>query len=148
MIIENVVRSGLYDDSVNPDALFKTYEKNIASNSRNDKIVELYDQIQQLKPGNPAPDFGKLINANGVEKSITDFKGENILLTAWGTWCPYCKEELPYIKELMKNHEGKFKNVAISLDKDTDKWQEYLACLLYTSPSPRDGLLSRMPSSA
>ena len=24
----------------------------------------------------------------------------------------------------------------------------YQACLLYTSPSPRDGLLSRMPSSA
>ena len=24
----------------------------------------------------------------------------------------------------------------------------YLTCLLYTSPSPRDGLLSRMPSSA
>ena len=25
---------------------------------------------------------------------------------------------------------------------------EHLNCLLYTSPSPRDGLLSRMPSSA
>ena len=25
---------------------------------------------------------------------------------------------------------------------------KYKACLLYTSPSPRDGLLSRMPSSA
>ena len=25
---------------------------------------------------------------------------------------------------------------------------QYYACLLYTSPSPRDGLLSRMPSSA
>ena len=24
----------------------------------------------------------------------------------------------------------------------------YIVCLLYTSPSPRDGLLSRMPSSA
>ena len=24
----------------------------------------------------------------------------------------------------------------------------YMICLLYTSPSPRDGLLSRMPSSA
>ena len=24
----------------------------------------------------------------------------------------------------------------------------YMSCLLYTSPSPRDGLLSRMPSSA
>ena len=27
-------------------------------------------------------------------------------------------------------------------------WAAYLPCLLYTSPSPRDGLLSRMPSSA
>ena len=26
--------------------------------------------------------------------------------------------------------------------------QQFTACLLYTSPSPRDGLLSRMPSSA
>ena len=26
--------------------------------------------------------------------------------------------------------------------------EEMLGCLLYTSPSPRDGLLSRMPSSA
>ena len=26
--------------------------------------------------------------------------------------------------------------------------ESYYACLLYTSPSPRDGLLSRMPSSA
>ena len=25
---------------------------------------------------------------------------------------------------------------------------QYSGCLLYTSPSPRDGLLSRMPSSA
>ena len=27
-------------------------------------------------------------------------------------------------------------------------WERYTSCLLYTSPSPRDGLLSRMPSSA
>ena len=28
------------------------------------------------------------------------------------------------------------------------KWGDVEICLLYTSPSPRDGLLSRMPSSA
>ena len=27
-------------------------------------------------------------------------------------------------------------------------FKEFIICLLYTSPSPRDGLLSRMPSSA
>ena len=26
--------------------------------------------------------------------------------------------------------------------------KDHISCLLYTSPSPRDGLLSRMPSSA
>ena len=30
----------------------------------------------------------------------------------------------------------------------SDKYAKGLNCLLYTSPSPRDGLLSRMPSSA
>ena len=31
---------------------------------------------------------------------------------------------------------------------DFSKVVEKVSCLLYTSPSPRDGLLSRMPSSA
>ena len=35
----------------------------------------------------------------------------------------------------------------MELIKGSTKPQEY-GCLLYTSPSPRDGLLSRMPSSA
>ena len=37
------------------------------------------------------------------------------------------------------------KIVAVFVDPEVE---EVLTCLLYTSPSPRDGLLSRMPSSA
>ena len=38
---------------------------------------------------------------------------------------------------------------AIKVDEEAaKKWLNNGACLLYTSPSPRDGLLSRMPSSA
>ena len=33
-------------------------------------------------------------------------------------------------------------------DADQDASIKSVICLLYTSPSPRDGLLSRMPSSA
>ena len=49
-----------------------------------------------------------------------------------------------YIKkgELLTNL--KIHNEAIDCLKSALK----IACLLYTSPSPRDGLLSRMPSSA
>ena len=37
---------------------------------------------------------------------------------------------------------GRSNDTSTAITKGTD------ACLLYTSPSPRDGLLSRMPSSA
>ena len=37
------------------------------------------------------------------------------------------------------------KHVEVATSKDVKK---AIPCLLYTSPSPRDGLLSRMPSSA
>ena len=33
-------------------------------------------------------------------------------------------------------------------DYNMEAWLQSKICLLYTSPSPRDGLLSRMPSSA
>ena len=40
-------------------------------------------------------------------------------------------------------------NWAITLGRfDVQYATSTMACLLYTSPSPRDGLLSRMPSSA
>ena len=32
--------------------------------------------------------------------------------------------------------------------RSSERFVRYVICLLYTSPSPRDGLLSRMPSSA
>ena len=41
--------------------------------------------------------------------------------------------------------------VAIGAISEADRHNirgEHISCLLYTSPSPRDGLLSRMPSSA
>ena len=53
-------------------------------------------------------------------------------------------------------HGGPFANIAhgcnsVRATKTALKMADYViteACLLYTSPSPRDGLLSRMPSSA
>ena len=41
-----------------------------------------------------------------------------------------------------------FFNTGMCWDPELVHAIEYEDCLLYTSPSPRDGLLSRMPSSA
>ena len=42
----------------------------------------------------------------------------------------------------------KLVNLLTDEDESSDDFDGILTCLLYTSPSPRDGLLSRMPSSA
>ena len=52
-----------------------------------------------------------------------------------------------------KNSPKKIENIFTELfEKDFDRQLNEISqlenCLLYTSPSPRDGLLSRMPSSA
>ena len=58
-----------------------------------------------------------------------------LLMTAF-VWYIYTIPE-PQQGNIEKNKE----NLEISIQSDN-------SCLLYTSPSPRDGLLSRMPSSA
>ena len=52
------------------------------------------------------------------------------------------KENLTNACSYIKKHVGNIIN--FSKIYETEPW----GCLLYTSPSPRDGLLYRMPSSA
>ena len=55
----------------------------------------------------------------------------------------YWGEVLDVLQEIIPVYDKV--NSYISLGKDSEHRN---SCLLYTSPSPRDGLLSRMPSSA
>lgn len=127
MIISSVAKSSFYDESVNHQKLLSVYEDNFGALEEDDKLRVLYDKIQRLTPGNVAPSFGALNNVEGDSLQIEDLRGKHILLTVWGTWCPYCKEELPALKNLIDTYGEKFTNVAISFDKDKDKWKEYIA---------------------
>ena len=50
--------------------------------------------------------------------------------------------------ELLEEVLSEYKGTIILVSHDRDFLDRVATCLLYTSPSPRDGLLSRMPSSA
>ena len=51
-------------------------------------------------------------------------------------------------EELGRLEVGRLNNVDAVRIGDTNRFNLAAGCLLYTSPSPRDRLLSRMPSSA
>ena len=55
--------------------------------------------------GEPAPDFS-LTTLEGGPLELTDFKGERpLMLVFWATWCPICREEVPQIKQIVKQFE-------------------------------------------
>lgn len=50
--------------------------------------------------GKPAPDF-TLKDLNGEDVSLSDYKGQYVLINFWATWCGYCDMEMPDFKNLM-----------------------------------------------
>ena len=48
-----------------------------------------------------APDF-TVLDMEGKEVSLSDFKGKPVVLNFWATWCYYCKEEMPDFNKAYK----------------------------------------------
>ena len=49
--------------------------------------------------GRDAPDF-TLTDVNGKEHKLSDYKGKDVILKFWATWCPPCKMTIPHLMKL------------------------------------------------
>ena len=50
----------------------------------------------------PAPDF-TLVDQNGQEHTLSDYKGKVVFLNFWATWCGPCQREMPEIQQLYED---------------------------------------------
>lgn len=65
----------------------------------------------------PAPDI-TITSLKGEKLTLSDLKGNVVLLNFWATWCPPCREEIPSMMKLNATMTGKpYRMVAVSLDE-------------------------------
>jgi peroxiredoxin len=74
--------------------------------------------------GKPAPDF-TLADLAGKEHKLSDYRGKDVLLVFWATWCPPCRMEIPGLIELRKTvSENNLAILAIS-DEEANKVKKF-----------------------
>lgn len=82
-----------------------------------------------IAKGQPSPTFN-YPNTEGKMVALEDFKGKYVYVDVWATWCGPCIQEIPSLKKLHKDYEGKnLAIVSLSIDKmkDKEKWKKMVA---------------------
>ncbi len=86
--------------------------------------------------GNLAADFTIPVYG-GEDFTLSQHRGQVVVLNFWATWCTPCVAELPYFQQL---HEAYPDIVILAIHSDliTDDVEEYLAAQPYTMPFAQD----------
>jgi cytochrome c biogenesis protein CcmG, thiol:disulfide interchange protein DsbE len=79
----------------------------------------LKDELTSVSVGSDAPGFAvKTVDATPVMRTLSDYRGEVLLLNIWATYCIPCRTEMPSIEALYKDLGPKgLKVVAVSVDQ-------------------------------
>jgi thiol-disulfide isomerase/thioredoxin len=85
------------------------------------------DVADPIERGAVAPDF-ELAASSGDEKvTLSQFRGQVVLLNFWATWCPPCVAEMPSLERLHRalGPEG-LVVVTVSADEDEEELREFV----------------------
>lgn len=56
------------------------------------------------------------MDVNGLTGYLDEHKGKPTFIVMWTTWCPSCKQQLPWMEQLQKTHGDKVNILALALD--------------------------------
>src|ERR1700693_5524703 len=74
-----------------------------------------------LLPQGKAPQDPKLIDVQGYQQLLRQYRGKALLINFWATWCEPCRDEYPMLNELAKEYAPKgLRGVGGNSDQDGD----------------------------
>jgi thiol-disulfide isomerase/thioredoxin len=57
-----------------------------------------------------------LVDYEGNERTLAEFRGQPLVINSWATWCPFCRAELPDFARLQQQYQDK-DVVVIAIDR-------------------------------
>ena len=86
-----------------------------------DTALGIAEQSLTVEVGQPVPDF-TLETPGGELVSLSDFRGQVVVLNFWATWCTPCRKEMPEFQALWEEHEaqGDLMLLAVNLQESAD----------------------------
>ena len=96
---ESVTEESSTDESVTEESV--TEEPTTENSTTEETTIE--ETTEKAEIEFLASDF-TMYDENGNAVKLSDFAGKPIVLNFWGTWCPYCKMEMPDFNEAYKNN--------------------------------------------
>lgn len=83
-------------------------------------------EFESLNIGQKAPDF-EFQTVDGDNISLSNLKGQFVILEFWATWCGPCIPEIPHLKSLYESYQNDgFMVVGISLDRDKETLMNFI----------------------
>jgi cytochrome c biogenesis protein CcmG, thiol:disulfide interchange protein DsbE len=88
-------------------------------------LCACYGGSRPPRIGSNAPDFTVQDSQNKV--TLSQFRGQIVVLNFWATWCPPCVEEMPSLVEMQRRMKDKgITVVAVSIDEDESAYQKFV----------------------
>lgn len=83
------------------------------------------EKLQAIHEGSVMT-HGQLTTQDDKELSSASFKGQNLVLNYWATWCQPCMTDTPKFQEAAADYPNA-KFVSISIDRDINTWKTFLS---------------------
>lgn len=109
-----------YSDCAAVEKMLSRFDASLSSVKLDATRLEIAND-KRVAIGQPAMDF-VLKDKNDKKYSFKNFKGKYLFLEFSASWCGWCKQETPFIREAYEKYKENVVFITVYLDDNREKW--------------------------